>query len=380
MPTAAFPHQYLSGRDNIRLESTRGWGMRRFSWYLFFLILQCALVASVAAREVQDGTAPSGCVVSDRIANIRPDPKGPPTKVSVQIFVIDIQSVDNVKQQFTADFTLGLAWKDPRLIDTPGDSALIVCKLGLNEVWDPKIQILNRRDAHKRWPEVVEVYADGTVVYVQRFYGTFGAPFDLHSFPFDRQVLPISVVSIPDVDEVEFVIVEADRAETFSIADWSIGQGKSDLEVLQVADGLLRGGEQVHLPRLNYQFAVQRHTSYYMWKVMGPLAIIIFMSWAVFWIDPTQIGVQVGIATTAILTLIAFLFSLEARLPRISYLTRIDYFIFGSLTLVFLAFLQAIVTCSLGFQGNIALARRIDVWSRWVFPLSFVLVGIFVLW
>jgi len=113
--------------------------------------------------------------------------------------------------------------------------------------------------------------------------------------------------------------------------------------------------------------------------VIGPLTIIIFMSWAVFWIDPTQIAVQVGIATTAILTLIAFLFSLEARLPRISYLTSIDFFIFGSLTLVFLAFLQAILTCSLGFQGNVALARRIDRWSRWVFPLSFALVILFFL-
>ncbi|MFQ5790304.1 MAG: hypothetical protein ACE5JI_07465, partial [Acidobacteriota bacterium] len=191
--------------------------------------------------------------------------------------------------------------------------------------------------------------------------------------------LPISVVSIRDVDEVEFAIVESDRAETFSIADWSIGQGKSGVGVLRVRDELLRGGGQVHLPRFHYQFEAQRHTSYYMWKVIGPLVIIIFMSWAVFWIDPAQIGVQVGIATTAILTLIAFLFSLEARLPRISYLTRIDYFIFGSLTLVFLAFLQAILTCSLGLQGNIALARRIDVWSRLVFPLSFVLVVILLL-
>jgi hypothetical protein len=353
--------------------------MRRFSSYLLFLILQCGLVASLAAAELPEGTAPPACIVSDRIANTRPDPKGVPTKVSVDMYVIDIQSVDNVKQQFTADFVLGVAWKDPRLIETPGDSALVLCRLGLNQVWHPKIQILNKRNVHKRWPETVEVYADGTVLYDQRFYGTFGAPFDLRSFPFDRQVLPISVVSIREVDEVEFAVVEADRAETFSIADWSIGQGKSGVGVLRVRDELLRGGGQVHLPRFHYQFEAQRHTSYYVWKVIGPLTIIIFMSWAVFWIDPAQIAVQVGIATTAILTLIAFLFSLEARLPRISYLTSIDYFIFGSLTLVFLAFLQAILTCSLGLQGNLALARRIDVWSRWVFPISFVLVVIFLL-
>jgi len=206
------------------------------------VILQCALVAPGAAGEAQEGTAPPGCVVSDRIANIRPDPKGAPTKVSVDIYVIDIQSVDNVKQQFTADFVLGVAWKDPRLIDTPGDPALVVCQLGLTEVWHPRIQILNKRDARKRWPETVEVYADGTVLYDQRFYGTFGSPFDLRTFPFDRQVLPISVLSIRGVDEVEFAVVEADRAETFSIADWSIGQGKSGVGVLRIRNELLRGG------------------------------------------------------------------------------------------------------------------------------------------
>ena len=107
---------------------------------------------------------------------------------------------------------------------------------------------------------------------------------------------------------------------------------------------------------------------------MVPLIVIVCMSWAVFWINPDQLGVQIGVASTSILTLIAFLFSLSSVLPPISYLTRMDFFVFSSLVLVFLAFGEAMLTCTLATQDRLSLARRIDVFARWIFPLSFVSV------
>jgi hypothetical protein len=68
------------------------------------------------------------------------------------------------------------------------------------------------------------------------------------------------------------------------------------------------------------------------------------MLWIVFWTDPEQFGTQVGVATTSMLTLIAFTFVIGGHVPNVSYFTRMDYFILGSTVLVFATLVQAVLT------------------------------------
>jgi len=98
------------------------------------------------------------------------------------------------------------------------------------------------------------------------------------------------------------------------------------------------------------------------------------MSWAVFWIDPGMVGVQIGLASTSILTLIAFLFSLNAILPPLSYMTRMDIFLFASLALVFVAFVEAVATAMLKASNRESLSLSIDRWARVIFPAAFGLI------
>ena len=98
------------------------------------------------------------------------------------------------------------------------------------------------------------------------------------------------------------------------------------------------------------------------------------MSWAVFWINPRYLPAQVGVSTSAVLTLIAFQFSLGYLLPKVSYLTRADQFVMGSALLVFLAFGEALLTASLADRDKSELAHRVDAGSRLLFPLAFIVV------
>ena len=98
------------------------------------------------------------------------------------------------------------------------------------------------------------------------------------------------------------------------------------------------------------------------------------MSWAVFWIDPKEIGPQLGLAGTSMLTLIAFQFAFTGLLPRISYLTRADRFVFSASLLVFLALAEAVATSALARQGRMALANRLDQTSRFAFPVALVTI------
>ena len=194
---------------------------------------------------------------------------------------------------------------------------------------------------------------------------------DLRDFPFDRQVLSLTFVSSeygPESVALDFDETTATREPTAN--GWRIHEvvRRSGALEAQVADG---STESRRFARFDYEFHVSRVLAFYVWRVIGPLTFIVLMSWAVFWIDPGSFGVQIGLASTSILTLVAFLFALNNVLPPLSYLTRMDIFLFSSLALAFLAFAEAVTTAVLNAGKREALALRLDRWARWLFPLAF---------
>jgi len=98
---------------------------------------------------------------------------------------------------------------------------------------------------------------------------------------------------------------------------------------------------------------------------------IVLMAWAVFWLDPQAAGVQVGISTASVFTLVAFLIALRGRLPPVDYLTRMDELILCSTALVFVALAEAVLTSRLAQIGQQALAMCIDAYGRWVYLAAF---------
>jgi cadmium resistance protein CadD (predicted permease) len=98
------------------------------------------------------------------------------------------------------------------------------------------------------------------------------------------------------------------------------------------------------------------------------------MSWAAFWIDPENAGPQIGVATSSMLTLIAYRFMLGNLLPKVAYMTRLDYFILASTILVFLTLIEVLITTALVKANQAPVARRWDLSCRWLFPMAFLLL------
>ena len=110
------------------------------------------------------------------------------------------------------------------------------------------------------------------------------------------------------------------------------------------------------------------------WKLIVPLMLIVFMSWAVFWIDPKQIGPRISLSLISMLNIIAYNFAMSTFIPRIPYLTLADKYIMGCLIIVFLALVEGITSSALSTKDNDALAKRLDRISRWAFPAGFLLL------
>ena len=78
-----------------------------------------------------------------------------------------------------------------------------------------------------------------------------------------------------------------------------------------------------------------------------------------------------AVATSAVLTLIAYRFLLSNLLPRLPYMTRMDYLTSLSTILVFAALIEVVVTSALGHADRSALGRKLDRAARLLFPGAF---------
>ena len=333
------------------------------------LLLVQAAVSFIAAPA----HAVRPCGFGNDAPKTRPNPEAGPTVIRAGTFIFDLIEIDTMKQEFTLDYFVEAKWKDKRLGDMARKKGLLLCETPSSSVWRPGLFVVNGRENRALLPMVLYVHADGTVEAENRYIGTFAAQFDLSDFPLDDQTLPITFISTKYGPEDLSIVFEGTGAgKVFSEAAWDARLGRLEAGVYEM-DLLKNTNEEkpVRLALFEYKIEVKRRIMYYVWKVFLPLCVIVFASWAIFWIDPTHIGVQTGIGTAMLLTIIAFLFSLERVLPKIDYLSRMDIFVYSSLVFVFLAFVQGIATCTIAARGKESLARRIDHWSRAIFPLAY---------
>ena len=310
------------------------------------------------------------CPAPER-AMLRPNTSAGPTEVSVGLYVLDISKVDDIAQSFQVDFMTDVLWRDERL-GAVSRAQGGPCVFKMEDIWDPGLTFLNRRKSELFFPRTVTVETDGTVLYMQRFHGSIASPLDLRSFPYDEQVLTVILGSYYSRDEVLLSLdpKRTGASENFSLAGWEVVEAstRSDQRKLSVQQASV----QAVISLSSYSFSVKRNINYYLWKVALPITVISCMSWAVFWINRRELGATLAVSSTAMQTLIAFMLSLREIQPPVSYLTHMDYFLYGSLSLLFLTHFAGLLSRGLTMKEKEPTAQRIDTTARWLVPLAFI--------
>ncbi|GJM15012.1 MAG: hypothetical protein DHS20C13_03390 [Thermodesulfobacteriota bacterium] len=300
---------------------------------------------------------------------------GKPKQVQVGIYVINIEEVNSAKQSYQATIALDMKWNDPTLICGPSEDKGIIRKFNLKDIWNPSMIIANQEHIEKQFTYQAWVDCLGNVEYTEIVFGDFLTIANIKEFPFDQRPLTIELVSTEfDTSELQFVNDKSitGRDSDLSVADWYIDK----VPVAESTAYHFKPGNR-ELSSFVYTLSAKRNSSFFVWKIIIPLILIVIMSWAVFWIPPSQLGPQIGLSMTSMLTLIAYRFAIGHVVPDVSYLTRFDKFVFGSTLLVFLAFAEAIVSGSLSYENNDKLAKTIDFYSRFIFPAIFICILIY---
>ncbi|MBO9408375.1 hypothetical protein J7399_13125 [Shimia sp. R9_1] len=216
------------------------------------------------------------------------------------------------------------------------------------------------------------VSATGQTNYAERFSATFQAPhFNFKRYPFDKQEFFVEVSSLLPTEFVEFYPLE----DKTGMGDL-LGEEEWILSNSSIAASNVPGIGERETSMVALRFEGKRHVQYYMLRIMLPLVIILFVTWATFFLE--EYRRRIDMASANLLVFVAFNFAISTMLPKLGYLTFMDSLLAGMFVITGSTVLVNIMLRRMKTTGREALARKIDTYLViWVYPI---LHGIFLFW
>ncbi|MCU0565331.1 MAG: hypothetical protein MUF49_01885 [Oculatellaceae cyanobacterium Prado106] len=189
---------------------------------------------------------------------------------------------------------------------------------------------------------------DGSLYQIMRVEGRFFQPFALSKYPLDEQRLGILIEnSIHTAQELVYVADTEDSgfADTLSIQGWNIN-GWQVGSLLRQYDSQF--GDQAASTDpysiARFELLIDRPLSYFIWKLLLPLVIVLVSSWGALLLHPRYVDMRIEIPVTALLTTVFLQQSYSFALPEVGYLVLLDKIYALAYLLIIVALMEAIVT------------------------------------
>ena len=199
--------------------------------------------------------------------------------------------------------------------------------------------------------------------------------FDLRNFPFDKQRIVFSFSELQDPDiylSVEWStyanLHDIKNKENF-INGWKV----VDYRVL--ANNYQEQGfyKDKFLNGINIVLEIERESSYYVYKIILPIILILMVCWSVIWITPKEIESRLTVTIVCLLSLIAYNFVIDKEIPKLEYLTTMDWIIFTSYVFATIPNFLCIISFKL-FTTNKKLCMTIENKAKYLGPISYIVI------
>lgn len=225
-----------------------------------------------------------------------------------------------------------------------------------------------------------------------RIQGTFKAQFDFSDFPFDSQILDITIQNVdapatqliyaPDPDLLS--TTNSDRLQSGvnvgqnidNIPNWkadsvdffqqSVGSSASlgDPTVVDAATTTTTYSQYVT------QTTISRDVNSFLIKNVLPLLLLVMVTYIALWTPGSDLATRVSFGVTGILTGAVMLNEVTASLPNVDYSVAIQWAYYAFIALSALVVLEGIFSHKLNEDGSLNAARRLDITARILYPLG----------
>lgn len=279
----------------------------RFLVYICLAVFFTALVPTAQAQDVDD---PS-----------------PPAEVTVGLYINDIQAIDLRTHSYGMDFYLWFRWQENGIDPTQYFEFM--------NTFDPEAHVQTvLYDEPQPQP-------DGSLYQVVRHQGLFSAKFPVARYPFDKQTLMIALEDADNgADELRYIpdATPITLNPEIRLPGYRIGAPRLTIrdKPYPTAFGDLGEPDQAAYSRAEFIVPISRPALSGVFKALVPVFLIILCAAFSLMLDPVHVEARIGLAVTALLTLVAMQFTMLSGLPEVAYLTLIDQIFLASYSYILL--------------------------------------------
>ncbi|GMH66139.1 hypothetical protein TrRE_jg9555 [Triparma retinervis] len=262
-----------------------------------------------------------------------------PVEVKVSVKIIKILSIDTSANTFLCDFILTCKWEDNTFLPVAsGEVSKSDVDMSLHFVpefdvanlishnegnfSDPEFKFYRRKDSNTC-----------RVAMKQRISGVFFEHFELAKFPFDVQSLSIKVRARQDIRHVQWALASQMKypsvfsGKRFTLPEWDYlcPPGTPFVRVENVGSATSQKS-----PHAMFVFnqPVSRKIGYYLSNVIPLYFLIVAFGLVAFGNDVHDLANRFNALIALLLTSTAFKYIYKESLPRVHYLTRLDYYMY----------------------------------------------------
>lgn len=303
-----------------------------------------------------------------------PPTGGGPVPVEAGFDLDDLIRLDEENETFEFTGTLTLTWKDPRQAFDPAVEGtaekVFQGAFQFDEIspgFFPQVVLLNGAGMYEKSGTVLRVRPDGTSTLVETVVASATCDLGMRRYPFDRHGLAARFAVLGfAADEIAFTL-PADGGGTVSsratIPQWKIRGATAEVGT--------SGSGAAAASTYTVTIGVERIPFYVMRLIVLPLALIVTMSFSVFWMDRSSLGDRINVSFIGILTAVAYQIVMGDKLPRIAYVTLIHGFLSLSFITMCLTVVVNLTVGAMDKRKRFDLGDRIDYACRWIFPLGY---------
>jgi len=314
-----------------------------------------------------------------------------PLYIVAELNLRQIVNVDEKMQQISLETTLRLNWRDDNISIAKEakdyDGLMEDVKTGrpyilldpsfVDCIWIPDIfvdQSINLRvpTFHSK-PRSVRVYNDSMIRYSSRFNFDVACPMDFSNYPVDNQTCLVKFESYSHNhnhlnmtwDSNETVHSTPHRKNLLTHFEFDV---KRETYVTKCYAEPFTG--------ILFRLHLKRRIFSYLCDTYMPSSFIVFLGYLVFFLPKHAVSARTVLGMTAFLTLITMNVYVRSRLPEVSYLTYMDFWVMGCMLLVFVINICSIVEMRMFEAGKkVDDSEKVNQVFLFVFPFVFIFLN-----
>ena len=215
-----------------------------------------------------------------------------------------------------------------------------------------------------------EIYYYYTLIQAGDYISTFRSSFDFSTFPFDKQSLTFNFQDAAQDGYIYFAPQSESFKNTFvnlEIYDWT----KTGYDAKLLSEPTSWGTTL----SASYILDLERNSIYFVTKIFLPILIILGLSFSVMWIKPSELEARLTVSVVCFLALITYTFIIDKDLPKLAYLTVMDYIILIS---YLFAAIPTVESVFISKYQDYKRALYIDKTYRTILPILYFAISLFI--